>query len=98
MPQLAPRSLDWYRATYVHERLAVHRAAAAVGTPPAVDAAQGARRLVRWRAVAPLNAEEWWSQGVSPPCSPWLPLSPRADGCLEELHAHAYTVHRAQTP
>jgi hypothetical protein len=34
MPQLAPRSLDWYRATYVHERLAVHRAAAAVGTPP----------------------------------------------------------------
>ena len=52
MPQLAPRSLDWYRAMYVHERLAVHRAAAAVGTPPAVDAAQGARRLVRWRAVA----------------------------------------------
>jgi hypothetical protein len=65
MPQLAPRALDGYHATCVHERLAVHRAAAAVGTPPPVDAAQGVRRSARWRAAASLNAEAWRSQRLA---------------------------------
>ena len=33
MSQLCPTSLDWYRASYVHERLAVRRATPSWLTP-----------------------------------------------------------------
>ena len=62
MPQLYPASLDWYRASYVHERLAVRRAIPSLCTPGHIDTARGKRRLERWRAEAPFTDAAWWSQ------------------------------------
>ncbi|HSX82140.1 MAG TPA: hypothetical protein VLQ80_26715, partial [Candidatus Saccharimonadia bacterium] len=65
MPQLSPASLDWYRASYVHERLAVRRATPSLCTPEHIDTTRGKRRLERWRAEAPFTADEWWSQRMA---------------------------------
>ena len=65
MSQLCPASLDWYRASYVHERLAMRRATPSLLTPGHIDAARGKRRLERWRAEAPLSTDAWWSQRVA---------------------------------
>jgi hypothetical protein len=58
-------SLDWYRASYVHERLAVRRAIPSLCTPGHIDTARGKRRLERWRAEAPFTADAWWSQRLT---------------------------------
>ena len=63
--QLCPTSLDWYRASYVHERLAVRRATPSWFTPGPLDAARGQRRLERWRAEAPFTSDEWWNQRMA---------------------------------
>src|SRR5215510_15029929 len=65
MSQLCPASLDWYRASYVHERLAMRRATPSLCTPGHLDAARGQRHLERWRAEAPFTADAWWSQRVA---------------------------------
>ena len=65
MSQLCPASLDWYRASYVHERLAMRRTTPSLLTPRHIDAARGKRHLERWRAEAPFSADEWWSQRVA---------------------------------
>ena len=65
MSQLCPASLDWYRASYVHERLAMRRATPSLCTPGHIDAAHGKRRLECWRAEAPFTADAWWSQRVA---------------------------------
>ena len=65
MPQLCSASLDWYRASYMHERLAMRRATPSLPTPEHVDAAQGNRRLERWRSEAPFNDDAWWSQRMA---------------------------------
>src|SRR5262245_22131946 len=65
MPQLYPASLDWYRASYVHERLAVRRAIPSLCTPGHIDTARGKRRLERWRAEAPFTDDAWWSQRLT---------------------------------
>src|SRR5215475_10999280 len=65
MSPLCPASLDWYRASYVHERLAMRRATPSLCTPEHVDAAQGKCRLERWRAEAPFADDEWWSQRMA---------------------------------
>jgi len=65
MTQLCPASLDWYRASYVHERLAMRRATPSLPTPGYIDDVCGKRRLERWRAEAPFAADEWWSQRVA---------------------------------
>src|SRR5437899_11906697 len=65
MTQLCPASLDWYRASYVHERLAARRTSPSLYTPGHTDTTRGKRRLERWRAEAPVTADEWWSQRVA---------------------------------
>jgi type 2 lantibiotic biosynthesis protein LanM len=65
MSQLYPASLDWYRASYVHERLAVRRATPSWPAPGHIDAARGERRLERWRAEAPFTSDEWWNQRMA---------------------------------
>jgi hypothetical protein len=65
MSQLCPASVDWYRASYVHERLAIRRATPSLLTPGHIDAVRGKRRLERWRAEAPLSTDAWWSQRVA---------------------------------
>lgn len=65
MTQLCPASLDWYRASYVHERLAARRTTPSLYTPGHTDTTRGKRRLERWRAEAPFTADEWWSQRVA---------------------------------
>jgi hypothetical protein len=65
MPQLSPASLDWYRASYVHERLAIRRGTPPLLPPGPTDDARGKRRFERWRAEAPFTADEWWSQRMA---------------------------------
>jgi len=65
MPQLSPASLDWYRASYLHERLAVRRVAQSLLPPVPTDDTRGKRRLERWRAEAPFSDDEWWSQRMA---------------------------------
>jgi type 2 lantibiotic biosynthesis protein LanM len=65
MPQLSPASLDWYRASYLHERLAVRRITPPLLPPEYRDDVLGKRRLERWRAEAPFTTDEWWSQRMA---------------------------------
>jgi len=60
-----PQPLDWYRACYMHERLAAPRVTPSLLPPGPPDDALGKRRLERWRAEAPFSDDEWWSQRIA---------------------------------